>query len=95
MLDGPSPSLCESGQAVEFLKDQYRHCNPILLFGGARALLEKLGLPLPGTDGDGPTGGDPALLTFETDASEAALAAFVEALMQHRNFDRETDPPRI
>ena len=95
VLDGPSPSLCESGQAVEFLKDQYRHCKPILLFGGARALLEKLGLPLAGSDGDGPIGGDPALLAFEADAAEAALAAFVEGLMQHRNFDRETDPPRI
>jgi hypothetical protein len=35
------------------------------------------------------------LLAFEADAAEAALAAFVEGLMQHRNFDRETDPPRI
>ena len=45
VLDGPTPSLCESGQAVEFIKAQYRPCKPILLFDGAAALLAKLSLP--------------------------------------------------
>lgn len=93
MLDGPTPSLCESGQAVEFLKDQYRHCKPILIFSGARALLEKLGLTV--NPNNGPVDRDPGLLAFDEDASEAALSAFVSALMQHRNFERETDPPRV
>jgi catalase len=93
MLDGPRPSLCESGQAIEFLKDQYRHCKPILLFGVAKALLEKLGLPA--NSSNGPVQGDPALLAFDEDSSETALSAFVSALAQHRNFERETDPPRV
>jgi catalase len=93
MLDGPTTSLCKSGQAIEFLKDQYRHCKPILLFGGAKALLEKLGLPA--SPSNGPVQGDPALLAFDEASSETALSAFVSALMQHRNFKRETDPPRV
>jgi catalase len=93
MLDGLTSSLCESGQAVEFLKDQYRHCKPILVFNGAKALLEKLGLP--GSAGNGPVKGDSGLLAFDEDLSEAALTAFVSALAQHRNFERETDPPRV
>ena len=28
-----------SGHALEFLKDQYRHCKPILLMGAAQTLL--------------------------------------------------------
>ena len=31
----------KSGHAIEFLKDQYRHCKPILLMGAATALLGK------------------------------------------------------
>jgi len=93
VLDGPTSSLCESGQAVEFLKDQYRHCKPILVFNGAKALLEKLGIQE--SPENGPVDGDPALLAFGEDAYAAAFAAFIDALMKHRNFDRETDPPRI
>jgi catalase len=94
MLDGAAPGLTASGQAVEFLKDQYRHCKPILLLGGARAMLEKLGLAVP--DGNGPVAADPGLLVFADGASrDAALAAFVSALGQHRHFERETDPPRV
>ena len=92
-LEATKPALSESGQAVEFLKDQYRHCKPILLLGKATALLEKLGLPA--STGDGPVGGDSALLTFAEGASSKALEAFVAALSRHRNFDRETDPPRV
>jgi catalase len=94
VLDGAAKSLCDSGQAIEFIKDQYRHCKPILLFDGAAALLGKLGLA-DGTSSNGPVDGDEALLAFDADTYEKALAAFVAALLKHRNFERETDPPRI
>jgi catalase len=93
LLDGAKPALPDSGQAVEFLKDQYRHCKPILLFGGASALLEKLGLSK--SSGGGPVQDDPALLAFDEKSSQEGLTAFVGALGQHRNFARETDPPRV
>ena len=38
-------TLAKRGQALEFLKDQYRHCKPILLIGAAQALLEAAGIP--------------------------------------------------
>src|SRR5580700_8771347 len=36
--DGAATELANSGHALEFLKDQYRHCKPILLLGAAQAL---------------------------------------------------------
>ena len=38
-------TLAKRGQALEFLKDQYRHCKPILLIGAAQALLDAAGIP--------------------------------------------------
>ncbi len=88
--EGAAAVLTESGHAKEFLKDQYRHCKPILLMGAAGSLLPAAGIPAELAEDD-----DPALLVFSNDQAEAALPAFVEALTAHRNFGRETDPPRI
>jgi catalase len=38
---------------------------------------------------------DPGLLRFAAADVEAALKAFVGALAKHRQFERETDPPRV
>jgi catalase len=91
VVDGQAGALSESGHAVEFLKDQYRHCKPILLMGSARTLLDAIGIPsaIP------PGKADLGLLEFEADETEAAVEAFVDALVKHRHFERETDPPRI
>jgi catalase len=84
-------TLAASGQTLEFLKDQYRHCKPILLFDSASALLDKAGIP-PALPSGEP---DPGLLRFKNSDSGAATAAFVAALTKHRHFERETDPPRV
>jgi catalase len=84
-------ALAESGHAMEFLKDQYRHCKPILLYGAAQALLGKAGIPEWLDSG----AGDPGLLKSDDGQVEEGIAAFVEALTQHRHFARETDPPRV
>ncbi|MDQ6629624.1 MAG: catalase [Pseudomonadota bacterium] len=89
VLPGNDATLAGFGQAVEFLKDQYRHCKPILVLGANSALLEKAGLPLSLPDG----GADPGLIVGGAD-SEAA-SAFITALGMHRHFARETDPPRV
>jgi catalase len=91
--DGPAAvaTLSQRGHALEFLKDQYRHCKPILLLGAAQTLLEPAGI-----SADLPSGSaDPGLLIFDSDNLDAAVGAFVEALSQHRHFERETDPPRV
>jgi catalase len=87
-------TLAELGQAVDFVKDQYRHCKPILALNGGKALLEEAGIPTAATDGH-----DVALVVVEatnghTDlARSASFERFVTALACHRNFERETDPP--
>ncbi len=84
-------ALSQSGHAMEFLKDQYRHCKPILVLGAGNALLEIAGtaaLLSPGeTDG--------GILRFDGVDTDAALEAFAQAIMKHRIFERETDPPLI
>ncbi|QJR09851.1 Catalase HPII [Usitatibacter rugosus] len=68
------------GQALEFLKDQYRHAKPILMLGAGRAVLEEAGIPV---DDD-------------TDWAIASQAAsFIDALRKHRHWDRQIDPPPI
>jgi catalase len=84
-------ALLDSGHALEFLKDQYRHCKPILVLGTSTELLEEIRIPAELPDG----GEDPGLLVFDGSDPAAAAAALVAALTQHRHFDRETDPPLI
>jgi catalase len=91
VVDGGGEALAQSGHALEFLKDQYRHCKPILLLGSAKMLLESARIDPALPSGEA----DPGLLLFEGAGSEAPLAAFIDALAKHRQFARETDPPRV
>jgi len=84
-------ALSQSGHAMEFLKDQYRHCKAILLLGTAEDLLARAGIL---TD-LGSHGRDSGLLRYEADVTAEAVDAFIKALARHRHFARETDPPRI
>jgi catalase len=68
------------GQALEFIKDQYRHCKPILMLGSGRKVVEGAGV-LVGR-------GDDWALTTE-------LSAFVKAVGRHRNWERAADPPLV
>jgi catalase len=82
--------LTDDARTLEFLKDQYRHCKPILALGAASALLEKADIPAMLPSGRP----DPGLLT-SVGTDDAIGERFVEALAKHRHFDRESDPPRI
>jgi catalase len=84
-------TLSANGQALEFLKDQYRHCKPIMLIGAAGGLLGQAKIPDTLPSGEH----DPGLLVLEPAEVEAGVAEFIEALAQHRHFGRETDPPRV
>jgi catalase len=78
--------------ALEFVREQYRHCKPLLLLGEARTLLDAAGVPRALPDGEQ----DPALLLVENDRTlEAHLVAFTQALSGHRDFAREMDPPPV
>jgi catalase len=90
--DGPDAveRLGDDGRTLEFIKDQYRHCKPILALGTAADLLDKAGVPVNLPSGED----DPGLLQGEAD-DHTLTDAFVQALAAHRRFERETDPPRV
>jgi len=77
--------------ALDFVRDQYRHCKPMLVIGSGAALLEKAGIPATLPDG----GPDPALIDIKGETLAQGLSAFKTALAGHRAFERETDPPRV
>jgi catalase len=85
--EASAAALSALGHAVEFVKDQYRHCKAILALGAGRALLEKAALPLGGDD--------PALIVAPASDSARAGKAFLAAVAKHRNWDRAMDPPPV
>jgi catalase len=78
--EGSTNELASLGQAVEFIKNQYRHCKPILLLGTGEGLASEAGVP---ADKDS----DWAVVR---DAR-----AFITAVGRHRNWERATDPPLV
>jgi len=78
------------GRTLEFSKDQYRHCKPILVFGAGKHLLSACGI-----DPTLPDGQPDAGLLLASPTGKATTDDFVAAIAKHRHFARETDPPRI
>jgi len=84
-------ALLKNGQAMDFVKEQYRHCKSILALDGASALLEAAGIPRQLPNG----GADPGLLVVSGQDNATVAAAFVAAIARHRHFERQMDPPLI
>ena len=86
---GGVEALLKDGHALEFLKDQYRHCKTILALGASSGLLQKLGI-----SADLPSGEpDPGLILGSADQDDCE--AFIGALAKHRHPARDRDPPLI
>ncbi len=83
-------ALTLDGQAMEFIKDQYRHCKPMLVFGASKTLLDQATVPATLPDG----GADPGLTFAEGDVA-AAISRFITGIARHRHPERETDPPMV
>jgi catalase len=83
-------ALAADGRMLAFLKEQFRHCKPILALGASTALLEQAGVPQQLPSGKP----DPGIVLGSGDG-QAAADAFLKALARHRHFDRETDPPLV
>lgn len=86
-------ALAQDGHTAEFIKDQFRHCKPILVLGASSALLAKAGVPA-SIDKSQAQGGTGLVIAEGKDAA-AAGEAFIAALAQHRHFGREMDPPMV
>ena len=68
------------GQPLEFLRDQYRHCKPILYLGSGGGVVADAGIPI----------------DDEFDwALCQDVGAFIKAVGKHRNWERATDPPIV
>jgi catalase len=90
------PALVADGRVVEFVKDQYRHCKPILVLGNDTMLLEAAGVAREVIE----RGDDPGLIVAgdgeDDDAGGGgAVQRFVQALARHRHYERELDPPMV
>ncbi|MET0659140.1 MAG: catalase [Steroidobacteraceae bacterium] len=84
-------ALGAEGHALEFIKDQYRHCKPILVLGASAELLTQAGVPA-----QLPSGAkDPGLLQFAAENVARAASAFMAAIGKHRSFERHSDPPVV
>jgi catalase len=84
-------SLGNIGHALEFIKDSYRHCKPLLGIGAGSTLLDSAGAAAQLMSGEA----DPGVLTFEEGEAAKALREFQAALAKHRHFMREVDPPLV
>ncbi|HMF61059.1 MAG TPA: DJ-1/PfpI family protein, partial [Vicinamibacterales bacterium] len=87
--DAAISALRADGRTLEFIKDQYRHCKPILALGAGEQLLRACGVDAALPDGEA----DPGLI-IASDPS-AGTDDFIAAIARHRHFARETDPPRV
>ena len=84
-------ALGNVGHALEFIKDKYRHCKPILALREGTTLVENAGVPARLESGEP----DPGLLLLEEGEIDEAIAQFIGALAKHRHFEREIDPPAV
>jgi catalase len=85
VLPAGCEALIQSAQALEFLKDQFRHCKTILAMEGSKAILEKAGIPQ--------NRADEGLLIATR--KENPTKSFIAALAKHRHFNRDQDPPQV
>ena len=84
-------ALASMGQALEFVKDQYRHCKTILALGQAAEVLVQAGIPFKLPSGEP----DPGLLIDGQEGSDVSAKAFIAAIAKHRHPERDSDPPRV
>ncbi len=83
-------ALAADGHTMEFIKDQYRHCKPIMVLGESASLLAKAGVGAKLGNGKD----DPGVIVSGANAP-ADASRFIAAIARHRHPERETDPPKV
>jgi len=89
--ENSAQELGRDAHSLEFLRDQYRHCKPILVLGKGADLIAKAGISATLPDGSM----DPALIIVDSTKVDDAVGLFKKILAGHRTFDRETEPPMV
>jgi len=88
--DDSAAALSANGRAVEFMKDQYRHCKAIFVSGAASLVLDKAGIPMQLPTGDPDSG-----LIVGSAGDNKPVDDFIAAVAAHRHYARESDPPLV
>jgi catalase len=94
VVPGGEPAALQFAQnahAVDYVKEQYRHCKPLLVLGNGGALLALARIPTTLPNGEP----DPGLIVAAPGRETAALEPFIAAVARHRHFERQTDPPMV
>ena len=73
--------LAQSGEAVHFINEAYKHCKAIAVGADSEQLLERSYIPIKGSEAE-----DEALLIGK---AKDIAAAFIQAIAAHRNWERE------
>jgi catalase len=87
--EGGIAALASDAHVFEFIRDQFRHCKPILALGAGVDLLRSAGL------GPALEPGHLAPGLIVEASAQAGVKALIAGLAGHRHFERETDPPRV
>ncbi|WP_296000974.1 catalase [Rugamonas sp.] len=93
VVDGEAAAatLACDANALDFVRQQYRHCKPLLAIGAGAGLLAAAGIPATLPNGEP----DDAIVGADGERLTAALTAFKQRLAGHRSFRRENDPPLV
>jgi catalase len=83
--------LRENAQALEFIREQYRHCKAILVVGNGVNLLAAADVSEQLPDGSI----DLAIVKTDEQSLDDGLERFKTAMAAHRLYLRETDPPIV
>ena len=86
VIDASADALARVGPAVEFLKEQFRHCKTILVAGAAPALLAAAGIEAPD---------DPGFIEAAAGADKGVVDDFIAAVGRHKHYEREKDPSPV
>ncbi len=84
--DAALQALCGNAHVLDFVKDQHRHCKPMLVLGSGAQLLQAADIPLERPDGEP----DPGVVSADAGAT-TPMPTFILALSRHRHFERELD----
>ncbi len=90
--DAAVQALGKAGQTMEFIRDQFRHCKPMLVLGASRELVAQAALPV-SMDGEGSN--DAGFIVADPSGLDDAMKLFVDAIAAHRHPERDMDPPPV
>ncbi len=77
-------ALMANAKTIHFVNEMYKHCKAIAATGEGLDLIRATSIPI---GKDGPK--DPALILDESGSATKVAKHFVQAIAQHRNWDRE------